>query len=186
MSLLCYFVASAIHLVSCEPPSSGDSRPVGRLQSDPMVIPNLYTSRKVFFTEENETFLSSSIVTCTNCGFLFITYSPVSRISCFDGDSLKIRKGCRVILQGYNVGVFDHCAEWFCGLCPERMAGGGIAVGVAGARATQYEAKITPAVILICLIAASGGLLFGYDLGEPSILPLFEFIFKLMCRWKPC
>ena len=46
------------------------------------------------------------------------------------------------------------------------MAGGGIGVGVAGARADQYEAKITPAVIIICLVAASGGLLFGYDLGE--------------------
>ncbi|BDA43292.1 Sugar transport protein MST4 [Coccomyxa sp. Obi] len=45
------------------------------------------------------------------------------------------------------------------------MAGGGIDLRVAGARAAQYEAKITPAVIIICLVAASGGLLFGYDLG---------------------
>ncbi|KAK9914843.1 hypothetical protein WJX75_001199 [Coccomyxa subellipsoidea] len=59
------------------------------------------------------------------------------------------------------------------------MAGGGIDVGVAGARAAQYEAKITPAVIIICLIAASGGLLFGYDIGVTGgVASLDDFLSK--------
>lgn len=63
------------------------------------------------------------------------------------------------------------------------MAGGGIDVGVAGARAAQYEAKITPAVIIICLIAASGGLLFGYDIGRPLRWTM-GCGFHLSCRSK--
>ena len=45
------------------------------------------------------------------------------------------------------------------------MAGGGFTSGPAGARASQYEAKITVYVIITCIIAASGGLMFGYDVG---------------------
>jgi hypothetical protein len=45
------------------------------------------------------------------------------------------------------------------------MAGGGVVVTDAGSRAAQYESKTTAAVVFICIIAASGGLLFGYDLG---------------------
>ena len=29
----------------------------------------------------------------------------------------------------------------------------------------EFEAKITPVVIISCLMAATGGLMFGYDIG---------------------
>ena len=39
---------------------------------------------------------------------------------------------------------------------------GGFAVGTAG---HEFEAKITPIVIISCIMAATGGLMFGYDVG---------------------
>ena len=44
------------------------------------------------------------------------------------------------------------------------MAGGGV-VNVAGGKAAQYEGRVTVFVVLACVVAASGGLLFGYDIG---------------------
>ncbi len=44
------------------------------------------------------------------------------------------------------------------------MAGGMIVADVGG-RARDYNGKVTWYVILVALIASSGGLLFGYDLG---------------------
>ena len=42
------------------------------------------------------------------------------------------------------------------------MAGGGfVSQGGAG----NFEGKVTGFVIMTCLVAASGGLLFGYDIG---------------------
>lgn len=29
----------------------------------------------------------------------------------------------------------------------------------------EFEAKITPIVVISCILAASGGLMFGYDIG---------------------
>ncbi|XP_030548188.1 sugar transport protein 13-like isoform X2 [Rhodamnia argentea] len=43
------------------------------------------------------------------------------------------------------------------------MAGGGLAVASAGGE--QFEAKITPIVVISCIMAATGGLMFGYDVG---------------------
>ncbi|KAI6683691.1 hypothetical protein NL676_029604 [Syzygium grande] len=43
------------------------------------------------------------------------------------------------------------------------MAWGGFAVAAPGA--SQFEAKITPIVIISCIMAATGGLMFGYDMG---------------------
>ncbi|KAF6135102.1 hypothetical protein GIB67_040413 [Kingdonia uniflora] len=44
------------------------------------------------------------------------------------------------------------------------MAGGGFA-GSGNGGGTQFEAKITPIVIISCIMAATGGLMFGYDVG---------------------
>lgn len=41
------------------------------------------------------------------------------------------------------------------------MAGGGLAPS--GGK--EFEAKITPIVIISCIMAATGGLMFGYDVG---------------------
>ncbi|WCJ23727.1 Sugar transport protein 13 [Euphorbia peplus] len=41
------------------------------------------------------------------------------------------------------------------------MAGGGFTA----AGGTEFEAKITPIVIISCILAATGGLMFGYDVG---------------------
>ncbi|PSR92700.1 Sugar transport protein [Actinidia chinensis var. chinensis] len=43
------------------------------------------------------------------------------------------------------------------------MAGGGFAAPAGGG--THFEAKITPIVIISCIMAATGGLMFGYDVG---------------------
>ncbi|GKE70497.1 hypothetical protein Tco_1528569, partial [Tanacetum coccineum] len=43
------------------------------------------------------------------------------------------------------------------------MAGGGLAVAAHGGQ--EFEAKITPLVIISCIMAATGGLMFGYDVG---------------------
>lgn len=43
------------------------------------------------------------------------------------------------------------------------MPGGGFAPAKAGG--VEFEAKITPIVILSCIMAATGGLMFGYDVG---------------------
>lgn len=46
------------------------------------------------------------------------------------------------------------------------MAGGSLApVGVARERAEQYRGKVTAYVIIACIVAATGGSLFGYDVG---------------------
>ena len=42
------------------------------------------------------------------------------------------------------------------------MAGG---FGPTGGGVTEFEAKITPIVIISCIMAATGGLMFGYDVG---------------------
>lgn len=52
------------------------------------------------------------------------------------------------------------------------MAGGGVVVQ--GGR--QYEGGVTAFVIVTCLVAAMGGLLFGYDLGISGLF--FRFIYE--------
>jgi hypothetical protein len=39
--------------------------------------------------------------------------------------------------------------------------------------AVEFEARITPYVIMTCIIAASGGLMFGYDVGISGKLSKF-------------
>ncbi|KAG5554777.1 hypothetical protein RHGRI_012362 [Rhododendron griersonianum] len=64
------------------------------------------------------------------------------------------------------------------------MAGGGIAAPAGGG--TQFEAKITPIVIISCIMAATGGLMFGYDVGvsggvtsmEPFLKKFFPVVYR--------
>lgn len=49
------------------------------------------------------------------------------------------------------------------------MAGGGFVDGGNLKRAHLYEYKITGYFIVACIVAASGGALFGYDLGVSGL-----------------
>jgi hypothetical protein len=49
-----------------------------------------------------------------------------------------------------------------------KMTGGGFSVSAPG---VEFEAKITPIVIISCIMAATGGLMFGYDVGISGNLP---------------
>ncbi|XP_059632524.1 sugar transport protein 13-like [Cornus florida] len=64
------------------------------------------------------------------------------------------------------------------------MAGGGIFGPAAGG--TQLEAKITPIVIIFSIMAATGGLMFGYDIGVTggvtSMSDFLERFFPLVYR----
>ncbi|KAL1803911.1 hypothetical protein ACET3Z_032558 [Daucus carota] len=56
------------------------------------------------------------------------------------------------------------------------MAGGGM-VGSSGG--TEFEAKITPIVIISCIMAATGGLMFGYDVGvSGGVTSMDDFLKK--------
>lgn len=43
------------------------------------------------------------------------------------------------------------------------MAGGGFTNAPAGGK--QYPGRMTPFVLMTCIVAATGGLIFGYDIG---------------------
>jgi MFS transporter, SP family, sugar:H+ symporter len=45
------------------------------------------------------------------------------------------------------------------------MAGGGFAVAADAAPSADYGGRVTFSVVVTCLMAASGGLIFGYDIG---------------------
>ncbi|KAK4482886.1 hypothetical protein RD792_010059 [Penstemon davidsonii] len=55
------------------------------------------------------------------------------------------------------------------------MAGGGFATASGG----EFEAKITPIVIISCIMAATGGLMFGYDVGvSGGVTSMDDFLKK--------
>ncbi|KAH0634072.1 hypothetical protein KY289_037036 [Solanum tuberosum] len=64
------------------------------------------------------------------------------------------------------------------------MAGGGFSTS--GNGGTHFEAKITPIVIISCIMAATGGLMFGYDIGvsggvtsmDPFLKKFFPTVYK--------
>lgn len=49
------------------------------------------------------------------------------------------------------------------------MPAGGFAVAPSG---SEFEAKITPIVVISCIMAATGGLMFGYDVGVSGKYPM--------------
>ncbi|KAL2487007.1 Sugar transport protein 13 [Abeliophyllum distichum] len=56
------------------------------------------------------------------------------------------------------------------------MVGGGLATSSGD---TQFEAKITPIVIISCIMAATGGLMFGYDVGvSGGVTSMDDFLKK--------
>ncbi|KAJ0973601.1 hypothetical protein J5N97_015566 [Dioscorea zingiberensis] len=56
------------------------------------------------------------------------------------------------------------------------MAGG---LSVSAGSGTQFEAKITPIVIISCIMAATGGLMFGYDVGvSGGVTSMDDFLEK--------
>jgi MFS family permease len=65
------------------------------------------------------------------------------------------------------------------------MAAGGF---VASKNGKQFEGEVTMFVLVTCLVAAMGGLLFGYDLGitggvtsmEPFLVKFFPSVYKQM------
>lgn len=63
------------------------------------------------------------------------------------------------------------------------MAGGGFAVD---APTTSFDSKITLAILITCIVAASGGLIFGYDVGisggVTTMLPFLEKFFPDILR----
>ncbi|KAF9607615.1 hypothetical protein IFM89_037543 [Coptis chinensis] len=57
------------------------------------------------------------------------------------------------------------------------MAGGGFSSNHGGG--TEFEAKITPIVIISCIMAATGGLMFGYDVGvSGGVTSMDDFLKK--------
>jgi len=58
------------------------------------------------------------------------------------------------------------------------MAGGGV-VNHQGMKAAQYEGRVTVYVVFACIVAASGGLLFGYDIGiSGGVTAMDDFLIK--------
>ncbi|KAJ7513713.1 hypothetical protein O6H91_23G011800 [Diphasiastrum complanatum] len=58
------------------------------------------------------------------------------------------------------------------------MAGGGIVEG-GGTRAHLYEGRTTSFVVIACIVAASGGLIFGYDIGiSGGVTSMDDFLVK--------
>lgn len=59
------------------------------------------------------------------------------------------------------------------------MAGGGFTGLAPGARAAEYRGKITVYVVITCIIAATGGLMFGYDVGiSGGVTSMDDFLSK--------
>ena len=58
------------------------------------------------------------------------------------------------------------------------MAGGG---PKADAPEVDVESKITLSVVITCIVAASSGLIFGYDLGISGSLSCYNFHYKCFC-----
>lgn len=63
------------------------------------------------------------------------------------------------------------------------MPGGGFSVSAPSGQ--EFEAKITPVVIISCIMAATGGLMFGYDVGVSGMkynTLYVNLVFSIMTR----
>lgn len=58
------------------------------------------------------------------------------------------------------------------------MAGGGLK---ADTPEVDVESKITISVVITCIVAASSGLIFGYDLGISGSFSCYNFHYKCFC-----
>lgn len=60
------------------------------------------------------------------------------------------------------------------------MAGGGLVMSNGGGkRLREYEGRVTGYVVIACVVAASGGLLFGYDIGiSGGVTAMDDFLEK--------
>lgn len=57
------------------------------------------------------------------------------------------------------------------------MPAGGFAVAPSG---SEFEAKITPIVVISCIMAATGGLMFGYDVGVSGTYLRSSFVVSVI------
>lgn len=61
------------------------------------------------------------------------------------------------------------------------MAGGGFTTDAVGKeRANLYKGRVTPYVIIACIVAATGGSLFGYDVGISGSSSLISIIYSFL------
>ncbi|KAM7466794.1 hypothetical protein LguiB_014356 [Lonicera macranthoides] len=64
------------------------------------------------------------------------------------------------------------------------MPGGGFGNGSGGG--SEFEAKITPIVIISCFMAATGGLMFGYDIGISEENLEEQYLHIAILVWPTC
>lgn len=57
------------------------------------------------------------------------------------------------------------------------MTGGGFT----GDNTKEFEAKITPIIIISCMMAATGGLMFGYDVGVSG---LYDITYTIVLNFR--
>ncbi|EFJ15087.1 hypothetical protein SELMODRAFT_119504 [Selaginella moellendorffii] len=59
------------------------------------------------------------------------------------------------------------------------MAGGGVQMLAPGSRAAEYKGRMTSYVVFACIIAATGGSIFGYDIGiSGGVTSMNDFLIK--------
>lgn len=77
---------------------------------------------------------------------------------CYSEDSSKSRLDCERVKEGRR---------------GDKMAVGGFAVDD---NSRAFSGKVTASVVITCIVAASGGLIFGYDIGISGEYRFFSFL----------
>ena len=65
-----------------------------------------------------------------------------------------------------------------------KMPAGGLSVSAPSG--VEFEAKITPIVVISCIMAATGGLMFGYDVGVSGTANASSSSVPHVYRSSPC